>query len=104
MGRLELEELGGVLPALLLARLHLLAQLLAPQTPVAQLLLQHALLLVQHCCIGAGLERERGRDRERERLRGRDRERDIKRGMRWREYDGECRGEQWDREDESEGE
>lgn len=55
MGGLELEELRGVLPALLLAALHLHHQLLALLPPVAELLLQDSLLLVQGLTTAAGL-------------------------------------------------
>ena len=61
VGRLELEELGGVQAALLLARLHLHHQLLPLLPPVRQLLLQHTLLLVQGLptpiCLGEGERR-----------------------------------------------
>lgn len=56
MGRLELEEFAGVLPALLLARLHLGHQLLALLLPVSQLLLQDPLLFVQRLATAAGLQ------------------------------------------------
>ena len=63
VGRLELEELGGVQAALLLARLHLRHQLLPLLPPVRQLLLQHTLLLVQGLptpiCLGEGERRGR---------------------------------------------
>lgn len=55
VSRLDLKELGGVLPALLLAALHLDHQLLTLLLPVAELLLQHTLLLVQRLTAAAGL-------------------------------------------------
>lgn len=55
VSRLDLEELGGVLSALLLDPLHLGHQLLALLLPVAQLLLQNPLLLVQRLTAAAGL-------------------------------------------------
>lgn len=55
MGRFEFEELAGVLPALLLAALHLGHQLLALLLPVSELLLQDPLLLIQSLTTAAGL-------------------------------------------------
>lgn len=55
VGRLEFEELAGVLPALLLAALHLGHQLLALLLPVPELLLQDPLLLIQRLTAAAGL-------------------------------------------------
>lgn len=56
MGCLELEELAGMQPALLLTRLHLSDQLLALLLPVSQLLLQDPLLFVQRLATAAGLQ------------------------------------------------
>lgn len=56
VGCLELEELAGMLPALLLTRLHFSNQLLALLLPVSQLLLQDPLLFVQCLATATGLQ------------------------------------------------
>lgn len=61
VGRLELEELAGVLPALLLTRLDLGHQLLALLPPVSELLLHDPLLFVQSLSTGAGLRDNTGK-------------------------------------------
>lgn len=58
MCRLDFEELAGVLPALLLAALHLHHQLLTLLLPVSQLLLEAALLFIQRLSAAAGLREE----------------------------------------------
>jgi hypothetical protein len=56
MGRLQFEELRGVLSALLLTTLHLQHQLLTLLPPVAQLLFQDALFLIQRLATITSLE------------------------------------------------
>lgn len=56
MGRLQFEELRGVLSALLLTTLYLQHQLLTLLPPVTQLLLQDALFLIQRLATITSLE------------------------------------------------
>lgn len=55
VGRLEFKELTGVLPALLLAALHLGHQFVTLLLPVSKLFLQDPLLLIQRLTTAAGL-------------------------------------------------
>lgn len=55
MGRFDFVKLTGILPALLLAALHLSDELFAFLLPVPELLVEDPLLLLQCLTTGAGL-------------------------------------------------